>query len=182
MEKETQDHVKKLERILDANPMTYAELWKASGLTDGEFKYALLRVAIPAKIIRKDSETGLYCVPGQERLALEKKIAGSIGNRQKLVLVREAFHEIFMLRLRTDVDPLWKTARRIAERIEPIMKLLKEKDRDFPYSDVSHRAFDYHPEGLGTSPEVENAIRNWQKYCADVLEYCDRRLGDLYAR
>lgn len=175
MKEKVESRVKKLERILTDNPMTYSELLKASDMTLGEFKHALRRIALLKRRISKDERTGLYCLPGQERLALEKKHIGSIGNRQKLIIVKEMFHEILALRLSDYHDGKWKVARGIAERIEPIMKQLKAADPRFPYTERFHGVLEYPPEADG----LEATYVSWQKYCADIMEYCDTRLGSL---
>ena len=172
----TEENVRKLERLLDDNPMRYTGLFKASRLKKGAFIYAR-RVACRDRRIIKDSESGLYCIPGQERMAFEKSEIGAIGNRQKLVLVKEAFHEIFMLRMTDDKDGKWKSARRIAERIEPIMDDAKRRDSDFPYVPGLHRVFEYPPDAFVPVSDGSDKPINWQRYCAEVMEYCDRRLG-----
>ena len=71
----------------------------------------------------------------------------------------------------------WKSARRIAERIEPIMDDAKRRDSDFPYVPGLHRVFEYPPDAFVPVSDGSDKPINWQRYCAEVMEYCDRRLG-----
>jgi hypothetical protein len=174
---EIDKNIGKLKTALGESPLPHHELWKSSGIkTKGSFESAR-RKAIKLGILKTDDDTRFYYLPGQEDLAKEKMMIGSIGNRQKLVLIEKAFQEIFMIRLRAyGYDITWLPSRHMAERIEPILEEVKRQDPLFPYSKEMHSCLDEYPEVPPSFPSEWPAPRNWQKYCADILEYCDRRL------
>jgi hypothetical protein len=181
MKSEIDKNIDRLKAVVaDDGPLPHHELWESSGIkTKGSFESAR-RKAIKLGMLNTDDDTNLYYLPGQEELAREKKMIGSIGNRQKLILIEKAFEEIFMIRLRAyGHDKTWMQSSHMAERIEPILEEVKRRDALFPYSKAMHEYL-YESPGLPLSdalmaPEIPRS-RNWQKYCADVLEYCDRRL------
>jgi len=168
----TQENVRKLKAILESDgPLSFTKLFERSGLSRGRFVYARDK-AVRERNIAFNDEWGLYYLPGQERLAREIAVAGSIGNTEKLRIVKEAFHDILMIRLTYDKESepgRWRHARRIAERIRPIMEDLSRADPLFPFSDDLMRLFE-------DPPDVVSSEGRWQRYCAQVLEYCARRL------
>jgi len=162
--------------VAEKGPLPHHELWESSGIkTKGSFESAR-RKAIRLGMLETDDETKLYYLHGQEKLAREKKMIGSIGNRQKLILIEKAFQEIFMIRLRTyGRERTWSQSSHMAERIEPILEEMKRRDSMFPYSKKMHSCLREYPE-LPSSTFEQYVSPHWQKYCADILEYCDRRL------
>jgi len=173
---EIDKNIEKLKTAVGESPLPHHELWKSSGIkTKGAFESARKK-AVKSGILKTDDDTKMYYLPGQQDLAKEKKMIGSIGNRQKLVLIEKAFQEIFTIRLRAyGLNRTWLQSSHMAERIEPILEEVKRRDSLFPYSKEMHRCLYEYPDVPSVLSE-QPAPQYWQKYCADILEYCDRRL------
>jgi|GEM_PF-4800417 len=156
---------------------TYTELagWvKESGvMTERQLQRALTKAVGNGTVIHPGPRE-FYFLPGNVSYARRRQVYGSLGSDEKLVLINEAFHEIFTLRLTENRDGKHKLACRIADRIEPLLRAMREADANFPYSPGLHECLRAYPHGNDHYSSSQLDEHMWVSYCASVLEYCNR--------